>query len=328
MHENDAEPKARRLFFSIKSTMLPPLPIPPQNWLRSLNERYRRQEMPPEERPIRALEEWARLHGQPGHFGRLALSHLGGEASTTIDKFFCLNAKPNRERIQPLSRSVWFYDASFYEVKLFVNLGGGGPVSTINPFKPLEDAMPQSLLWAFSRDEPEVEAYLEHLSNALDSFANSDIITQNLKQPLAKEFLGAAATHLDSAVTGLLDPYPNPQTIGHARLAFETSLKALSSEKAGLTKPEARKISHRLDALFQAKVTHCAHLIPAADFVRIENAAVDSSQTQSLFPAHDAHYASATFPPRRLWECYATAQHAFATVLRALGALDSRKLQQ
>lgn len=182
--------------------MLPPLPIPPQNWLRSLNERYRKQDMPPAERPIRATEEWVMLHGQPGDFGRLAVSHLGGEAWATIDKFFCLNTKLDRERNQPLSRSVWFYDASFYEVKLFVMLGGGGPVSTINPFKPLEEAMPRPLLWAFSRDEPEVKAYLEHLSNALDSFANSDTIRQNLKEPLAKEFLGAAETHLDSAVTG------------------------------------------------------------------------------------------------------------------------------
>jgi hypothetical protein len=188
LHETTPSQKLVVFFFPLKNTMLPPLPNPPENWLRSLNERYRRQDMPPAERPIRAIEEWAILHGQPGDFGRLALSHLGGEAWKTIDKFFCLHTKLGRERIQPLSRSVWFYDASFYEVKLFVILGGDGPVSTINPFKPLEEAMPRPLLWAFSRDEPEVNAYLEHLSNALDSFANSDTIRQNLKEPLAKNF--------------------------------------------------------------------------------------------------------------------------------------------
>jgi hypothetical protein len=274
------------------------------------------------------MEEWAVLHGQPGDFGRLALSHLGGEAWKATDAFFCLHTKLGRERIQPLSRAVWFYDVSFYEVRLFVILGGTGPVSTINPFKCLEETMPKPLLWAFSRDESQVQNYLEHLSNALDSFACGDAIRQNLKEPLAKEFLGAAETHLDSTVTCLLDTHPNPQAVGHARLAFETSLKALSAEKAGLTKEEAKKtISHRLDRLFDTRVVHCAHLIPAADFVRLKSAATDSAKAQCLFPTHDAHYGSATFPPRRLWECYATAQHAFATALRALGASDSRKLQ-
>jgi hypothetical protein len=304
-----------------------PLAIPSENWLHCLNERYRRQDMPPAERPIRATEEWAVLHDQPGDFGRLALSHLGGEAWKAIDTFFCLHTKLGRERIQPLSRSVWFYDASFYEVKVFAILTGTEPVSTINPFKCLEETMPKPLLWAFSRDEPQVQEYLEHLSNALDSFTCSDAIRQNLKEPLAREFLGAAETHLDSTVTGLLDTHPNPQAVGHARLAFETSLKALSAEKEGMTKEEAKKtIGHRLDRLFNTRVIHCAHLIPAADFARLENAAMDSAKTQSLFSRHDVHYNSVNFPRRRLWQCYATAQHAFATVLHALRASDSRKL--
>jgi hypothetical protein len=314
-------------FLPLLMNSLLPLPVPSENWLRSLNERYRRQDMPPAERPIRAIEEWAALHGQPADFGRLALSHLGGEAWKAIDAFFCLQTKLGRERIQPLSRSVWFYDASFYEVKVFVILGGIGPVSASNPFKCLEETMPKPLLWAFSHDEPRVQEYLEHLSNALDSFTCSDTIMQNSKEPLAREFLRAAETHLDSTVTGLLDTHPNPQAAGHARLAFETSLKALSAEKAGLTKEEAKKtISHRLDKLFDTRVIRCAHLIPAADLARLENAAKDSATTQCLFPKLDAHYDSVTFARRRLWECYATAQHAFATVLRALGASDSRKL--
>lgn len=308
--------------------ILLPLPIPPESWLQSLNERYRRQDMPPEERPIRAIEEWAVLQGQPGNFGHLALSHLGGDAWKTIDAFFCRHTKLGRERIQPLSRAVWFYDTSFYEINLFVILGGIGPVTRINPFKCLEASMPRSLLWAFSRDEPQVQQYLEHLSNALDPFRCSDSIRQNLKELSAREFLAAAETHLDSTVTCLLDTHPNPQAIGHARLAFETSLKALSAEKASLTKEEAKKkISHRLDKLLSTKIIHCRHLISAPDFARLKAAAIDSAQTQNLFPRHDAHYDSLNFPRRRLWECYATAQHAVATVFRAVGASDSRKLQ-
>lgn len=302
-----------------------PLPIPPEDWLQEINTIFSNEGIPPEERPFRAIEQWARLHGQTFDL----IWHLSGEAWRVIDTFFCQHTKLGHERIQPLSRSVWFYDASFYEVKLLVILGESGLGSRIDPFKCLDEAMPRSLLWAFSRDEPKVQEYLEHLSNAQDSFTCSDAVVRNLQEPLAREFLAAAKTHLDSTVVSLLDTQPNPQAIGHARLAFETSLKALSAERVDLTKQEAKSIiSHRLDKLFDSKVIHCAHLIPVADFARIEDAAKDSARAQGLFPRHDAHYDSATFPRRQLWECYATAQHTFATVLRALGAPDSRKLQK
>ena len=302
-----------------------PLPIPSENWLHEINTVFSKKGIPPDERPFLAAEQWASLNGQTFD----PIWHLIGQARRVIDAFFCRQTKLGHERIQPRSRSVWFYDVSFYEIRLFVILGGIDPINTINPFECLEETMPEPLLWAFSHDEAKVQEYLEHLSNALDSFTCSDAIRQNLNQPLAKEFLRAAETHLNSAVTGLLDIDPNPQAVGHARLAFETSLKALAAEKAGLTKEEAKSgISHRLDRLFDAKITHCAQLIPAADFARVENAEKDSARAQSLFPRHDAHYDSGTFPGRRLWECYATAQHTFATVLRALGASDSRQLQK
>jgi hypothetical protein len=312
--------------------ILSPLPVPSENWLRTLNERYRREEMSPAERPIRALEEWAAIHGQPRSFGSLVFSHLGGEAWRVIDRFFCKHTKLGHDRIQPLSRSAWFYDASFYEIKLFVILGGTGPVTTINPFKCLETSMPKSLLWEFSRDEPSVQEYLDHLSNALDSFVGADPIRQKLSQPFARKFLGAAEAHLDSAVTALLDNDPSREAVGHAighsRLTFETSLKALAAEKMQLTEKEARHdIRHRLDKLVGVKIIKCAHLFGAADFARIKDAAIDSATTQCLFPPHDAHYQAGNFAPRRLWNCYATAQHSLATVLRVLGAPDSRRPQ-
>src|SRR5439155_3704489 len=127
-------------------------------------------------------------------FGRLALSHLGAPAWTAIDSFFRAHTKLGNERTQPLGRSVWCYDSSFYAVNLFVILGGSSPASTVNPFKCLEEAMPKPLLWEFSRDEPKVQEYLKHLSNALDSFRCSDQITRDLKAPLARNFLGDAAT--------------------------------------------------------------------------------------------------------------------------------------
>jgi hypothetical protein len=221
-------------------SLLPPLPIPTEGWLSSVNERYRGQDMPSEERPFHAMEEWAAQHGQSVEFGRLALSLLGGQAWKTMDTFFRLHTKLGHERAQPLSRSVWFYDGTFYPINLFIIYGGAGPVQEINPFRCLAEDMPNSLLHDFSRDEPKVHEYLEHLSNVLDSFTCWHGIMRDLKESLAREFLQSAEMHLDSTVNSLLDTLPNPQAAGHARLAFETSLKALSAEKTGLTKKEAK----------------------------------------------------------------------------------------
>src|ERR1017187_2527585 len=219
-------------FLALIMNNLIPLPIPPENWLHELNATFSKEGISPEGRPFRAAKQWALLHGQTFDL----IWHLPGEAWRVIDRFFCLYTKLGRERIQPLSRSVWFYDASFYEVRLFVILGGSGPA---DPFDCLKTTMPRPLLWAFSRDEAKVQEYLEHFSNAQDSFRCSDAITKNLKESLARELLGDAETHLESTVIGLLDTHPNPHAIGHARLAFETSLKGLSAEKVGLTKEEA-----------------------------------------------------------------------------------------
>jgi hypothetical protein len=308
--------------------LLPSLQIPEEAWLRSLNERYRQSDMAPEERPIRAMEEWAARHGQPADFGALALSHLGGPAWTAIDAFFRAHTKLGQERRQPLAQSVWFYDGSFYPINLIVILGGPAPVSQINPFRLVADSMPNSLLHDFSRDEAKVQEYLEHLSNALDSFASSDRIIRELKSSLARDFLGDAITQLDSAATGLLDTPPNSHAAGHARLGFETALKGFLAEKAGLTKEEAeRKVRHRLDILWQ-KLVAAPPFIHRADLTAIKNAAIDSANAQNIFPKHDAHYDSPTFPNQRLWECYRIAQHTLAAVLRAFGASDSRTLRR
>ncbi len=208
-------------------SLFPPLPAPPDGWLYKKDEQYGAQDMPADERPFRALGEWAAEHGQPLEL----LSQLGGDAWKAIDAFFTKNNKPGHERTQPLRRSAWFYQGSFYQVNLFVILGGTGPSTAINPFQCLDGNMPNSLLHKFSRDELEVQAYEEHLSNAVDSLSCSAEIIRDLKEPLAREFLSAAETLLDSVTTDLLDTPPNTQAAGHSRVAFEASLKALLAEK-------------------------------------------------------------------------------------------------
>jgi HEPN domain-containing protein len=303
----------------------PALPVPPGDWLRRMNERYGQQNTPPGQRPFRALEEWARQHGQPVDI----LLPLGGETWEAIDAFFKKNTKLGQERVQPLGRSAWFYQGSFYQMNFGMFYGGPGPSVKVKAFQFLAENMPELALHDFSRDEPAVQAYLEHLSNALDSFQCSDWILKGLKDQLAGKFLYAAESLLDSAVADLLSTPPNTQAAEHSRVAFEASLKGFLAEKGGLTKKEALRISHNLDQLLNEIDARCAGLIPLADLARLRNAAADSTSppaARRLFPDVGMRYDPAALPnQRRLSECYASAQHAFATVLRALGASDSRQ---
>jgi len=243
-----------------------------------------------------------------------------------IDAFFRKNTKLGQERAQPLWRSVWFYDGSFYQMNLPAILGGVGPSTTINPFQLLIGSMPNSLLHEFSRDELEVKLYLEHLANAVDSHQSVDRIAQDLTSELAKKFLKTAEQHLDSAVASLLDTPPNPVAAQLCRLAFESSLKALLAEKGNLSEKDAIRIGHPLAKLIAEMNTRCPGVVPAADLARIEKLAKDSVTAAALgrtFPDFGARYEGMSLPNRRLWECYAAAIHAFATTLRVFGGSDS-----
>jgi hypothetical protein len=312
-------------------SILPPLPVPPDDWLNTINERYRQQDMPPQNRPFCALKDWAVKNGQSANADNLLLSHLGQSAWQRIDAFFRTQTKLGHERIQPVGRSVWFYDGSFYPLDLFIIVGGKGPYTTINPFHPLaKGGMPNPLLEAFSRDEPRVREYLEHLSNAIDSLQCSALIIDTMKQPFAKQLLRSAEKHLESAVANLLDTPPNKLAADQSRLAFEASLKGLLAEKDGLQEKEAKEISHHLDKAFGKINAGSAKLISDADLAKLKEAAMDSASSaasRKFFADFGARYDDTTLPAqRRLWHCFAAAQHAFATVLRVFGASDSRQL--
>lgn len=305
--------------------MRPSLPIPRLDWLRTANERYRSQDMPPAQRPFRALKEWTAENGATDPF----LSFLDTEALGEIDTFFRKNTKLGKERTQPLGRSVWFYDGSFYQVNLPTVSGGARPSTKINPLQLLAVSMPSSLLHDFSRDEREVTLYLKHLANAVDSHQSVDRIAQNLSNEVAKKFLKTAEQHLDSAVASLLDTPPNPVAAHLCRLAFESSLKALLAEKGNLSESDAIRIRHRLNKLVAEVVARVRSLVPIEDLTRIAKVADDSVSAitvRQIFPDFGARYEGMSLPGRRLWHCYVTAVHAFATTLRSLGASDSRSL--
>lgn len=309
-------------------SIAPSLPVPPDDWLEETNQRYRGEDMPPGKRPFSALKEWAKVHDQATP-PRPFLLHLDSEAWRKIYTFFRTNTKLGQESGQPLRRAAWFYDGSFYQISLGVRLGSPRSSATVNAFDYLAKTMPIKVLQDLSRDEPRVQEYLEHLAHALEILQLISDVEARLTSPLAKRFLISAEQHLASAVDSLLATPPNGIAAHLCRLSFECSLKALLGEKGGLTDDEAKRISHYLDRLFEQVAARCANLVPPDDFTRIGEAANgirSSAGTREIFPGFGARYEGKELSNRELWECYRAAQHALATVLRALGDSDSREL--
>jgi hypothetical protein len=254
---------------------------------------------------------------------------MDGRAWEVILDFFKTNTRLGQDLVRPLSRAAFFYDESFHPMILGVFYGGAGPSREINAIEFLAKDMPNSLLNDFSRDEEAVQKYLDHLANALDSLQSEHAVINNLQRPFAKRLLQSAVFHLECTVANLLDAKPSLVAAELSRLTFECALKAFLAEKGGLTEQEVEKeIGHRLRKLLNQIVNRCPP-IRTADFARLETAANDSGRdrlSRQIFPDFGERYQAGSLSGRRLWACYAAAQHALATILRLLGGSDSREL--
>jgi hypothetical protein len=283
-----------------------------------------------EARPFRALAEWAARNGQSPQEGDLLLSHVGRPVWQQIDAFFFSCTKLAEDRIKPLGRTAYYCDSGFYEMRLFQMYGGRGPTTVVNPLACLSETMPAPLLHDLAQNEPTFRDYLDHFGHCIDSFQSYELVIRMIKTTAGRGFLTSSQRHLNSCVADLLDTPPNPLAAGNARFAFESALKGLLAEVTDLTTAEARsKFSHNLDTLIDATIGQCADVLDAKDLALFIAVAKDSklkSELRQLFPDVRARYEDTALIDRRVWQCYAAAQHALATVLRTLGGNDSRKV--
>jgi hypothetical protein len=116
---NDAEPEARRLFFTLLMNIPLPLPVPTEQWLQETNARLRKKGILPGERPSTAIKQWALLHGQTFD----ALWHLGGPAFKAIHNYFSNQTSVGRDHNVPINRTCFLYDGSFWEIAVPIVYG-------------------------------------------------------------------------------------------------------------------------------------------------------------------------------------------------------------
>ena len=287
-------------FLPVLMNNLVPLPIPLENWLHEINARFRKKGISPDERPIRAIEQWASLHGQTFD----PIWHLGGAAFTVIHNYFSKETSLGPNQHVPINRTCFLYDGSFWEVAVPVVYGDCrvDPIASIRGMQP-------NLLEAFRKDKKAIITFDAHWLDCLEHFSRNDLVERDaLCSPLTRKFLQATMRSLASAVADLLSYPTNLQAAGDSRHAFECALKAVAVEKTGLTEPEAEQIcGHRLGKT----LGRCQTALSQEDYKRFYRAL-------NLYPPDDDRYTHTSLSLERAWNCYAEARHAAAVAMRVV----------
>ena len=284
--------------------MLPPLPIPPEQWLHAFNGECRKREVPSGERPFRALERWAEENGQKAPMFDLLRSHLATPAFSAIYAFFKANTSLGREHSAAFRQTCFLYDTAFWPVIVPLIFGQ----CTVDPIR-FVVGMPSALFTSLGFNSTERDQLDAHWFDCEHHMNHHRLIDSGNLPEAAREFLAGGEKALLATVESLLAIPPNQKAAELSRDAFESTLKGFAVVKVGLTPDRARrKISHDLSLL----VKEVASTLPRAEHVRLESAC-------ALYPSVGARYEKGALPTQRLWECYREAQHAMAISLRILG---------
>jgi hypothetical protein len=281
--------------------LLPPLPIPSEDWLVRFNDEYRKHDVAVGERPFRALANWAEANGQNEPLDQLILAHLGTEAFNAIYAFFKANTSLGRDHSAPIRQSCFLYDGAFWP--LYVPMIYGRCV--VDPIRCVA-GMPSTVFRSLGFDSDARDKLDAHWFDCSHHMNNHGLIDGEDLPELARSFLAGGEKSLFAAVESLLGIPPNPKAAELSRDAFESVLKGFAVVKTGLTRAKAIEIGHRLALLLQ----RCAAL-PAAEYKRVE-------QASFIYPKVEARYEKTAFPMHQLWQCYAEAQHVMAISLRSL----------
>lgn len=254
------------------------------------------------ERPFLALQRWGELNGQNRPVGELIFAHLGSETFNALYAFFKENTSLGRDHSAPIRQSCFLYDEAFWPVYVPVIYGS----CVVDPIRSIA-GMPSALFRSLGFDSDardKLDAHWFDCSHHMNSHRLID--GDELPEP-ARGFLAGGEKSLFAAVESLLAIPPNPKATELSRDSFESTLKGLAVAKAGLTLPEAIKISHRLKVLVQ----RCASAVPASERERFERAC-------NIYPSVEARYEKTDFSMKQIWQCYAEAQHAMAVSLRVI----------
>jgi hypothetical protein len=270
------------------------------DWLRNLNEEFRREGRPHRGRAIEALYRWA-------EYSRKSVSWDNRDAQK-ISEWFEKSTIPGSQNTGSIFTGAFYFDMAFWKVTVQPGFGQ----FSFNPFECL--ALPDQLKLALSRDEE--LTYIALFADCFDyGYGASELIhNDESKTGFAHELLRSADQKLNAVIHLLFEERPNPTAIESARMTTEIFLKTFLAFKTGLTEKEAKdKIGHDL----KKALKRCVEFDSKTELQNIES-------MLHCFPNVGDRYKGAEKTPGEINLAYEVAQITAAIVMRNLSGRDIR----
>ncbi|PWT76536.1 MAG: hypothetical protein C5B59_06260 [Bacteroidetes bacterium] len=271
-----------------------------QTWLQNLNAEFRRNDVPPKQRPWIAWQEWATHSGE-------SLS-LNDDVVKEIFNWFEKHSKAGLQYIQPLYVGAYYYDSTFWPVVIPV-VFGRVQLDARESLKTMPDAVASGVF----RDRNELMDFMSFWANCLDYGFGIEGTQSAALNEFAKRLLSSADQRLTATVSLLLQNQPNSSCLESSRMATEMFLKAYLAVHSGLTENDAKRIGHDLNEA----LSRCVTATPSSELRTLVN-------DLNVFPDVGHRYQGSEEPQGILWKAYETAQYVGATVCRSFTGRDVR----
>lgn len=210
------------------SNSYPPMIAPQalENWLYSANVRYRAEEIPPRDRPFKALSDFTRTFN-------CSLA-LDSPVAIAIFDWFRKHSQPGSHEVGALFTGAYHFDACFWPLHIPIGYGK----LPINALDCLE-TMPLSLKEQISQSPQNLWELDRYWANCCDyAYGIDDVEKESKLCKRALAFLRNGHRELTGAIRQLISPPPNTKAILALGMASEIFMKALLIQERSLTDKE------------------------------------------------------------------------------------------
>lgn len=274
-----------------------------ESWLQSANTRYRREEIPPRDRPLQALRDF--MCEFPGSLA------FGSPIMNTIFNWFSTHSQPGSHEVGSLFTGAFYFDACFWPLRIpFVGYG----TYALHVLDSLA-TMPQVLMDQLVKDRKTLQRLEIYWADCCDyAYGFSDIMQERKLNPRTIAFVESAHHELAGAIGQLTTPNPNARAILSLGMATEIFMKALLIHEQNLTEKQLRDdLRHNITKIAR----ECFKATGTSSFGEIAKVA-------AIFPKAEERYDGKDRRLPEVWKAVRTAQTAAAAVARRYSGRDIR----
>lgn len=271
------------------------------NWLTSVNARYRAEEIPPRHRPFRALSDYSREF-------KCSFTLDSPIAKSILDWFYKHSA-PESHAIGSMFTGAFYFDAYFWPMHIPIGYG----TFSINAFDCLE-TMPETVKEHLAKSQQDSTNLALYWVDCCDyAYGFDELQKSNKLGSKAVTFLNNGDRELRGAVAQLLFPRPNTKAILALRMACEIFLKALLIQEKNLTDSQLKNLSHKIKDI--AADCRLATGVPEFD---------DVATAANVFPEVSERYDGDEWKLSEVWKALCIAQVTATAVVRHYTNQDIR----